>query len=165
MVGRSGTGPRVGRIGSCLSVYSIGGRFGSGAGKLGYESGVCELVTDQTAAPTPKRRRASFTAVEIADQIDTVRGWISHGVRTYEIRRRCAEEWGLQTRAAENRIQEARRAMVRDLDRLDRKELASQLIETLLKVQEQALDTRQGSNAIGASRLISELTGLLGRSA
>jgi hypothetical protein len=55
--------------------------------------------------------------------------------------------------------------MVRDLDSIDRKELASQMIETLLKVQEQALDTRQGSNAIGASRLISELTGLLGRSA
>jgi hypothetical protein len=45
---------------------------------------------------------------------------------------------------------------------MDRKELASQLIETLLKVQEQALDTRQGSNAIGASRLISELTGSTG---
>lgn len=53
--------------------------------------------------------------------------------------------------------------MVQDIEGIDREQLASQLIETLLKVQEQALDTRQGSNAIGASRLISELTGLLGR--
>jgi hypothetical protein len=164
-VGRSGTGPRVGRIGSYLSVYSIGGRCGSVAGKLGCEFGACELVTDQTAAPKEKKRRQAFTALEVARQIDQIRDWLSHGKRPNEIRRLSADQWGLSSRVAETRIALARREMVRDLDSIDRKELASQLIETLLKVQEQALDTRQGSNAIGASRLISELTGLLGRSA
>jgi hypothetical protein len=59
----------------------------------------------------------------------------------------------------------ARRAMVTDLELIDRKELAAQAIETLLKVQEMSLDTRQGSNAIGATRLLMELAGILGRSA
>jgi hypothetical protein len=53
--------------------------------------------------------------------------------------------------------------MVRDLDAVDRKELAAQAVETLLKVQEMSLDTRQGSNAIGATRLLLELAGIVGR--
>ena len=108
-------------------------------------------------------KRLSFTAVEIAAQIDEVREWLSHGLRPYQIRARCAERWGLKTRAAESRMQEARRAMVRDVDAIDRKELAAQALETLLKVQEMSLDTRQGSNAIGATRLMLELAGILGR--
>jgi len=60
-------------------------------------------------------------------------------------------------------MQEARRAMVRDIDAIDRKELAAQALETLLKIQEMSLDTRQGSNAIGATRLMLELAGILGR--
>lgn len=116
------------------------------------------------AAPKKKQRQA-YSAVEIVRQIDQVREWLSHGKRPNTIRRLCAEEWGLATRTAETRIHEARRAMVRDLDQVDRKELAAQAVETLLKVQEQALDCRQGSNAIGATRLMLELAGILGRSA
>jgi len=119
-------------------------------------------VSDNSSE-TPKTRRNAFSALEIAAQVDQVREWLSDGKRPNQIRRLCADKWGLATRVAESRIQAARRATVADLEGMDRKELTSQLIETLLKVLEQALDTRQGSNAIGASRLISELTGLLGR--
>lgn len=108
-------------------------------------------------------KRLAFTAVEIAAQVDEVRAWIAHGLRPYQIRSLCAERWGLKTRVAESRMQEARRAMVRDIDAIDRKELAAQALETLLKVQEMSLDTRQGSNAIGATRLMLELAGILGR--
>jgi hypothetical protein len=95
-----------------------------------------------------------------------VRDWLTHGKRPNEIRRLSARRSGGSAYGWLSReCKKLSREMVRDLDSIDRKELASQLIETLLKVQEQALDTRQGSNAIGASRLISELTGLLGRSA
>jgi hypothetical protein len=55
--------------------------------------------------------------------------------------------------------------MVTDMEGIDRKELAAQAMQTLLKVQEMSLDTRQGSNAIGATRLLMELAGILGRSA
>jgi hypothetical protein len=110
----------------------------------------------------PKPRNA-FSAVEIAEQVYQCRDWLSHGKRPNEIRKLCSEQWGLSTRVADNRIFSARREMVRDLDQLDRKDLAAQAMETLLKVQEMSLDTRQGSNAIGATRLLLELAGILGR--
>ena len=53
--------------------------------------------------------------------------------------------------------------MVQDASTLDRKDLAAQAMETLLKIQEMSLDTRQGSNAIGATRLMLELAGIIGR--
>lgn len=108
-------------------------------------------------------RRTRFKALEIAEQVNQVREWLSHGLRPHQIRAKCAERWGIGTRAAESRIAEARREMVRDTDAIDRKELAAQALETLLKVQEMSLDTRQGSNAIGATRLMLELAGILGR--
>ena len=116
-------------------------------------------------AQTDKPQRSAYRALEIADQIAEVREWLSHGKRPNQIRALCAEKWGLKTRAAEQRIQDARRSMVADLEKLDRKDLAAQAMETLLKVQEMSLDTRQGSNAIGATRLLLELAGILGRSA
>lgn len=61
-------------------------------------------------------------------------------------------------------MQLARREMVTDLEGLNRKDLAAAALETLQKVQEMSLDTRQGSNAIGATRLMLELAGILGRS-
>jgi len=117
----------------------------------------------ETASTQPKKRRVAHSAIEIAEQIYQVRDWLSNGKRPNEVRRLCAEEWGLATRTAETRMAEARRAMVRDLDSIDRREFAAQAAETLLKVQEMSLDTRQGSNAIGATRLLLELAGILGR--
>jgi hypothetical protein len=108
---------------------------------------------------------AKHNTMEIARQVDTVRDWISHGKRPHEIRKACADQWGLSSRTAENRIAMARREMARDIDAIDRQQLAAQAFETLLKVQEQSLDTKQGSNAIGATRLLLELAGILGRSA
>lgn len=121
--------------------------------------------SDQESAAPVKKPRLAWNALEIAEQIDQVREWLSQGKRPNNVRRLCAEQWGLSTRTAEFRMQMARQAMVRDLDQVDRKELAAQAVETLLKVQEQALDCRQGSNAIGATRLMLELAGILGRSA
>ena len=115
--------------------------------------------------PAPKRKRAGWQALEIAEQVGVVRDWLSHGKRPNQIRQLCEDRWGLSTRTAESRIYAARRTMVTDLEKIDRKELAAQAMETLLKVQEMSLDTRQGSNAIGATRLLMELAGILGRSA
>jgi hypothetical protein len=117
----------------------------------------------QGAAAKPRKRKVGYAALEIAEQVYKVRDWLSHGKRPNEIRRLCADTWGLSSRTAESRISEARKEMVRDLDAVDRKQLAAQAVETLLKVQEMSLDTRQGSNAIGATRLLLELAGIVGR--
>jgi hypothetical protein len=113
----------------------------------------------------PRKTRNAYTALEVAEQVNQIREWLSHGKRPNQIRRLSAEQWGLSSRVAETRIALARREMVKDLEQIDRKDLAAQAVETLLKVQEMSLDTRQGSNAIGATRLMLELAGILGRSA
>jgi hypothetical protein len=115
--------------------------------------------------PTPKSKKVGFSAPEIMEQVEVVKDAISHGKRPYQIRSICAERWGLAPRTAELRMQTARRLMVTEMEGIDRKELAAQAMQTLLKVQEMSLDTRQGSNAIGATRLLMELAGILGRSA
>ena len=122
-------------------------------------------MTAADGAKPEKKRRVNFSAMEIAHQVNTVRDWLSHGKRPHQVRRLCADEWGLSYRTAESRIATARREALKDLEQMDRKELAAQAMETLLKVQEQSLDTRQGSNAIGATRLMLELAGIVGRSA
>lgn len=122
-------------------------------------------MTAADGAKPERKQRVANRAMEIAEQVYQVRDWLAHGKRPHEVRRLCGERWGLATRTAETRIQEARRAMVRDVEAIDRKELAAQALETLLKVQEQSLDTRQGSNAIGATRLMLELAGIVGRNA
>jgi hypothetical protein len=112
----------------------------------------------------PKKKRPGWSAMEIAHQVNTVRDWISHGKRPFQIRDLCGKEWGLSTRTAESRMATARSEMLKDIDAIAKKDLAAQAVETLLKVQEMSLDTRQGSNAIGATRLLLELAGILGRS-
>ena len=110
-----------------------------------------------------ERKPPRFRAMETARQVDQVREWIAAGFRPFEIRAKCADAWGLKTRAAESRMAAARQEMVRDVDSIDRRELAAQAMETLLEVQKMSLTTKQGSNAIGATRLMLELAGILGR--
>ena len=46
------------------------------------------------------------TAMEISEQVDTVRKWLTMGLRPYEIRRKCAEQYGLAGRTADSRMAE-----------------------------------------------------------
>jgi hypothetical protein len=110
--------------------------------------------------PAEKRKRAAFTALEIADQVDAVRDWLAQGMRPHHIRRRCAEEWGLQTRAAESRMQLARQRMVQDLEKVDRREKVAELLEAAAEILELARETKQLSNALGCLSLQSRLLGL-----
>ncbi len=50
--------------------------------------------------------------------------------------------------------------MLSDLDGIDRKEFAAQMIEQATEILKMARETRQLSNAIGALRFSSELLGL-----
>ncbi len=115
-----------------------------------------DRVTDQPA----RKSKAGFTALEIADQVDMVRDWLAQGLRPHQVRRKCAEEWGLKTRAAESRMQLARQRMVQDLESIDRKEKAAELLEAAAEILQLARETRQLSNALGALGFISKLTRL-----
>jgi hypothetical protein len=110
-----------------------------------------------------KKPRNAFNSIEIAAQIHAVQEWLTSGKRPNEIRRLCAQEWGLSTRVAETRMAMARRQMVIDANVYDRQEKVGQMLQQLEQVLEQALTMRQGSNAIGALRLQADLLQLLSR--
>lgn len=114
-------------------------------------------------APAEGKKKLGFRAHEIAEQIAQVQEWLTEGKRPNQIRALCAEHWGLKTRAAEQRMQDARRQMISDANCMDRKDKVAQMLQQLEKVLEQALDMKQGSNAIGALRLQADLLQLLTR--
>jgi hypothetical protein len=118
----------------------------------------------EDAKPAPKkparRDRVGSASIEIADQVDQVRELLIEGYRPNQIRKICAERWGLTGRTAEYRMQTARRMMTADLEGIDRKEITAQMIEQATEILKMARETRQLSNAIGALRFSSELLGL-----
>lgn len=117
-------------------------------------------VLDEIVA---KRKKVGNTHREIAEQVHQVQEWLTLGKRPNQIRALCAELWGLKTRAAEQRIHDARRQMVLDCNDMDRKDKVGQMLQQLEQVLEQALTMKQGSNAIGAIRLQADLLQLLTR--
>ena len=110
-----------------------------------------------------EKKRQAYRAIEIVEQIHQVQEWLTQGKRPNQIRALCAEHWGLKTRAAEQRMQDARRQMILDVNTYDRKEMTAKMLQSLETVLNQALEMRQGSNAIGAMRLQADLLQLLSR--
>lgn len=113
-------------------------------------------------ADAPKRRQ-TWGALEIAEQVAIVQDWIAEGCRPNVIRRRCADRWGLATRTSEYRMSAARQQMIRDINTMDRAEKVGELIEKLDTIIEQAIDRNMGANAIGAMRLQADLLQLIQR--
>lgn len=121
---------------------------------------------EEAGAPVGDGKRAkrkAFKALEIAEQVHQVQEWLTAGKRPNQIRQLCSERWGLQTRVAEMRIHDARRQMVVDANVMDRTDKVGQMLQQLEQVLEQALQMKQGSNAIGALRLQADLLQLLTR--
>jgi hypothetical protein len=58
---------------------------------------------------------------------------------------------------------DARRQIILDVNSYDRKEMTAKMLQSLESVLNQALEMRQGSNAIGAMRLQADLLQLLSR--
>lgn len=104
--------------------------------------------------------RAGQSALDIAEQLHSVRRMLNNGRSNYEIGQALAAEYGLPERTIRRRIAEAREQQVRELEQLDRKELAAQLIGAAADILKEAKETRQLSNALGALGFISRLTGL-----
>lgn len=122
-----------------------------------------ETAESIDSAARQRSGKNAFTAPEIAKQIWQVQEWLIQGFRPNQIRRLCEQEWGLGTRTAESRIAAARLQIVQDVNVMDRSTKVGQMVEQLEKVLAISLETKQGSNAIGAIRLQSELLQLLSK--
>ena len=114
-----------------------------------------------TAAPEKKKRKINgFNALEIADQVDEARELLIQGNRPNLVRHHLREKWGLHNDTADRRISAARRKMVEDLECVDRKEKAAQLLEAAEDILKMARETRQLSNALGALSFQARVLGL-----
>lgn len=104
-----------------------------------------------------RKRRMSFTSMEISQQVGFVQDLLAQGLRSNLIRQQLAEKYGLASKTSEHRIQMARRQAIADINICDRAEMVSTLVERLDTVIQQAIANNMGSNAIGAMRLQAEL--------
>lgn len=107
-----------------------------------------------------KPGRAPKSALDIAEQINVTQKMLTMGKAPFEIRQALALQYGLPERTAERRISEARQLMVKELEIVDRKQLAAQLLRTAEEILGEARETRQLSNALGALGFISRVTGI-----
>ena len=104
-------------------------------------------------------------ALEIADQVRQVTGWLCDGHRPFEVRTKCRELWGLGEDTADERMALARKRMLADVSVADRQEIAAQAMHAFSRIAIESLETRQLSNAIGAWRAYCEIAGVMGKNA
>lgn len=127
------------------------------------------MAENKRKPPTGKRVRRSpipgENALEIAEQVRQVTAWLCDGHRPFEIRQKAAEQWGLSTKTAEERMALARRQMLADVSAADRQEIAAQAMHAFSRIALESLETRQLSNAIGAWRAYCEIAGVMGKNA
>ena len=69
------------------------------------------------------------------------------------------EEWGLKDDSITRYIRQARDLVKSDMDGLDRKDLLAAKIQQLENIALDAVEAGRENNAIGAIRLLAELTG------
>jgi hypothetical protein len=113
-----------------------------------------------TGALTPRTAPKLSYAAQIAEQIAEVRKLLSLGRQNYQIRQVLSVKYGLSDRTIERRIRDARAEQVDELEKLDRKQLAAQLISAAYEILGEARETRQLSNALGALGFMARMTGL-----
>lgn len=99
-------------------------------------------------------------ARKIVDQVDEVAELLANGMRPIEIRRYLAEQYGLSTRTSERRIADARQVLVDEASKIDRQQLAAQILSSYQIVLRKAANSNQLNNALGALSGIARLTGL-----
>lgn len=118
------------------------------------------MANTPEASPKLRGRVKMTQAAVISEQLGEVRRLLSMGKQRHEICRVLSIKWGLSDRTIDRRISDARAAQVAELEGLDRKQLAAQLISAAQEILGEARETRQLSNALGALSFVARLTGL-----
>ena len=111
----------------------------------------------------PRTKPTLSPAALVGEQIAEVRHLLAMGKQNYEIRQVLSIKYGMSDRTVERRIRDARAEQVDALEKLDRKELAAQLISAAYEILGEARESRQLNNALGALGFMARMTGLEGR--
>ena len=102
------------------------------------------------------------TKAEKEERIDTLARMIVSGANAVELHRFIKTTWGLSSSVATGYVNAAR-AYVAEVSDIDRTEFISAKIGQLETIARKSIEAGQHSNAIGALRLMGELTGVIGR--
>jgi hypothetical protein len=122
---------------------------------------VAEDITPEQQPPRGRPlKNKSWTALEIAEQVDFAAELICHGKAPWQIRNAMVEKYDLNRRTIEYRTHDARKQLARELCGMDRGEKVAEIVGAMQKVLEMSVANGRGSDAIGAVRLMSELLGL-----
>ena len=111
----------------------------------------------------PRTKPKLSPAALVGEQIAEVRHLLAMGKQNYEIRQVLTIKYGMSQRTVERRISDARAEQVDALEKLDRKQLAAQLISAAYEILGEARESRQLNNALGALGFMARMTGLEGR--
>ena len=99
------------------------------------------------------------TKAEKKARVEELADLIVKGYSQREMVRHVRETWGLSDDSALNYIREARDVVKADLGELDRKDMLAAKIQMLEQIARDSAAAGRENNAIGAIRLLAELTG------
>ncbi len=99
------------------------------------------------------------TKVEKKARVDELADLIVKGYSQRELSRHVQELWGLSYDSASKYIREARDLVKSDLDDVERADLLARKVQMLEQIARDSVASGRENNAIGAIRLLAELTG------
>ena len=98
------------------------------------------------------------TREEANRRTETIARMLINGANAMECRAYARVQWGLKRHGIDHYMAAARK-MIRENADLDRTDFVSQKLTTLELVLRKALETNQLNNAVGAIRLMADITG------
>ena len=99
------------------------------------------------------------TKVEKKARIEELADMIVKGYSQREMVRHVTESWGLTSDVATRYIREARDVVKEDLVDIDRVDMLASKVQMLEQIARDSVASGRENNAIGAIRLLAELTG------
>ena len=99
------------------------------------------------------------TKVEKKARVEELADMIVKGYSKRELKRHVQQRWGLSEDSANLYIREARDVVKDDLVDLDRTDMLASKVQMLEQIARDSVASGRENNAIGAIRLLAELTG------
>ena len=99
------------------------------------------------------------TMVEKKARIEELADLIVKGYSQRELKRHVQQRWGLSEDSANLYIREARDVVKADLVDMDRSDMLASKVQMLEQIARDSVASGRENNAIGAIRLLAELTG------
>ena len=99
------------------------------------------------------------TSAEKKARVEELADMVVKGFSQRELMRHVQESWGLSSQRSQAYIREARDVVKTDLVDIDRADMLASKVQMLEQIARDSVASGRENNAIGAIRLLAELTG------